>query len=214
MHSGFSAARPLRLGVLISGSGTTLANLIERISDGRVRNTEIGLVVSSRSTVRGVEIARSARLPLEIIRKCDFANLQSLSDAIRVALERAGVDLVVLAGFLCFWQIPPSYQGRVLNIHPALLPAFGGRGFYGQHVHQAVLAARLRESGCTVHLADNEYDHGPIVAQTRVAIWPDDTPASLAARVLAAERELYPQVIQQVADEGLGWLARFNRPVS
>jgi folate-dependent phosphoribosylglycinamide formyltransferase PurN len=105
--------------------------------------------------------------------------------------------------------LPPRYAGRVLNIHPALLPRFGGRGFWGHHVHEAVLAAGVTESGCTVHLVDTEYDHGPIVAQRRVPVLPGDTPDTLAERVGVAERELYPHVIQQVANQGLEWLKQF-----
>jgi formyltetrahydrofolate-dependent phosphoribosylglycinamide formyltransferase len=161
---------------------------------------------SPRATVGGVEIARRAELPLEIIRKHDFADVSAFSDALVKALDTAAVDLVVMAGFLCLWHLPERYQGRVLNIHPARLPSFGGRGMHGHHVHEAVLAAGVPESGCTVHLADNEYDHGPIVAQARVPIHPDDSPDSLAARVGRAERELYPDVIQNVADHGLPWL--------
>ena len=208
MQAAFTESRPLHLAVLISGTGTTLANLAERIADGRLRNVEIKLVVSSRREVRGVEIARQAGLPLEIIRKRDLPELPAFSDAIVTALDRAGIDLVVMGGFLCLWHLPPHYEGRVLNIHPALLPSFGGYGMYGLRVHRAVLAAGTTESGCTVHLADNEYDHGPIVAQTRVPVHPDDTPESLAARVGAVERELYPQVIQGVVDHGLAWLTR------
>ncbi len=199
---------PLKLGVLISGGGTTLENLIQRIRDGRLRNVEIRLVISSRSQVRGVEIARAAGLPLAVMRPKDYAGEASFSDAITAALDAAGVELVVLAGFLCLWRFPERYAGRVLNIHPALLPRFGGPGMYGHHVHEAVLAAGERESGCTVHLADLLYDHGPIVAQMRVPVEPGDTPETLAQRVGVAERELYPQVIQRVADEGLVWLER------
>jgi len=198
----------LTLGVLISGGGTTLENLIERIGDGRLRGVQIGQVISSRGAVHGVEIARRARLPLEIVRKRDYPGEDAFSTAIARVLKRAGVELVAMAGFLCFWRIPPGLRGRVLNIHPALLPAFGGKGMYGAHVHQAVLASGARESGCTVHLADDQYDHGPIVAQRRVPVLTDDTPESLAERVGVAERELYPLVIQQVADCGLSWLER------
>jgi formyltetrahydrofolate-dependent phosphoribosylglycinamide formyltransferase len=200
---------PLRLGVLISGGGSTLENLIQRIADRRLRGVEIRLVISSRSTVRGVEIARAAGLPLEIIRRKDHPDDEAFSDALTAALDRGGVDLVLLAGFLCFWRVPRHYAGRVLNIHPALLPRFGGKGFYGRNVHEAVLAAGQTQSGCTVHLVDNQYDHGPIVAQARVAVHAGDTPDTLAQRVGVAERELYPQVIQTVADEGLGWLRQF-----
>lgn len=209
MSADMSQHATLRLGVLISGGGTTLENLVERIHDGRLRGVEIGLVISSRSAVRGVEIARRANLPLEIIRSRDHADEAAFSEALTAALDRAGVNLVLLAGFLCFWRLPSRYVGRVLNIHPALLPRFGGRGFYGRRVHEAVLAAGGSESGCTVHLVDNQYDHGPIVAQATVPIYPDDAPATLAERVGQAERELYPQVIQQVADHGLAWLQQY-----
>jgi len=204
--------RPLRLGVLISGGGSTLENLIERIRDRRLQNAEIALVVSSRSTVRGVEIARAAGLSLEIVRKRAHPDEAAFSAAITRALDDAAVDLTVLAGFLCFWRLPFRYEGRVLNIHPALLPHFGGKGMYGRHVHAAVLASGVTESGCTVHLVDNEYDHGPIVAQACVPVRPTDTPETLAQRVMAAERELYPHVIQRVAAEGFEWLEQFRRP--
>jgi formyltetrahydrofolate-dependent phosphoribosylglycinamide formyltransferase len=207
MPPAFTESNPLRLGVLISGSGTTLENLTERSADGRLRNVRFELVVSSRGAVRGVEIARRAELPLAIIRKRDFADVSEFSQALTDALDAARVDLVVMAGFLCLWQFPPRYEGRVLNIHPALLPSFGGQGMYGLRVHRAVLAAGVTESGCTVHLADAQYDHGPIVAQARVPVQAGDTPESLAARVGEVERELYPRVIQGVADRGLSWLA-------
>jgi formyltetrahydrofolate-dependent phosphoribosylglycinamide formyltransferase len=194
--------RLLTLGVLISGSGTTLQNLIERIGDGRLRGVRIGVVISSRSTVRGVELARAAGLPLRIIRRRDYADEPAFSDALSAALREAGVELAVMAGFLCRWRIPAWLAGRVLNIHPALLPAFGGRGMYGRRVHEAVLASGNRETGCTVHIADDEYDHGPIIRQVRVPVLAGDTPETLAERVGRAERELYPAVIQQIADEG------------
>jgi phosphoribosylglycinamide formyltransferase-1 len=202
---------PLKLGVLISGGGSTLENLIRCIDGGTLTGTEIRLVVSSRAAVRGVEIARRAGLPLAIIRRKDYADVETFSGSITAALADARVDLVLLAGFLCFWRVPPQFEGRALNIHPALLPEFGGLGMYGGKVHRAVLAAGRHESGCTVHLVDNEYDHGPIVAQRSVPVRPDDSPETLAQRVQVAERALYPWVVQQVADHGLGWLRQFDR---
>ena len=201
---------PLQLGVLVSGGGTTLENLIVRIRAGRLQGVALRLVISSRSDVRGADLARAAGLPLEVIRQKDWPNNEAFSTAITAALDRAAVDLVVLAGFLCFWRVPPHYADRALNIHPALLPRYGGRGFYGARVHAAVLAAHEPESGCTVHLVDNEYDHGPIVAQARVPVLSSDTPATLSERVGQAERELYPQVIQRIADEGFSWLSRLQ----
>ncbi len=192
-------ARAFRIAVLISGGGTTLANLIERIADGRLPNVAIAGVVSSRPDVRGVEIARAARLPVEIVRRRDFPTDAAFSDALAAIVDRFNVDLVVLGGFLCLWLLPPRYEGRVINIHPALLPKYGGKGYFGHRVHEAVLAAGERESGCTVHVATNEYDRGPILAQTRVPVLPGDTPDTLAERVMAAERELYPAVIARLA---------------
>lgn len=200
--------RPLALGVLISGGGTTLENLVVRIGDGRLRGVEIRVVVSTRSAVRGVEVVRRAALPLRIIRRRDFEDGESFSQAVTRALDEAHVGLVVMAGFLCYWHIPAHYQGRVLNIHPALLPRFGGRGMYGLHVQRAVLEAGESESGCTVHLANEQYDRGPIVAQARVPVRSDDTPEALAERVGEQERELYPAVIQRIADHGLDWCRR------
>jgi phosphoribosylglycinamide formyltransferase-1 len=208
MDQKYTESRPLRLGVLISGTGTTLANLIERIGDGRLRNVEIALVISSREKVRGVDIAREARLPITIIRRRDLPELDAFSQAVTEALDAARIDLVAMAGFLCLWHWPDRYEGSVLNIHPALLPEFGGPGMFGHHVHRAVLESGARESGCTVHLADGQYDHGPIVARTRVPVQPDDSIESLSARVGVAERELYPEVIQAVADHGVEWLRR------
>ncbi len=203
--------RPLRLAVLISGAGSTLANLIQRIGDGRLRGVEIRLVISSRRQVRGVEIAREAGVTVEAIRPIDFGDEEAFSEAITAAIDRAEVELVVMAGFMRFWRLPARYEGRVLNVHPALLPRFGGKGMHGEHVHATVLAAGERESGCTVHLVDLEYDHGPIVAQRRVPVLAGDTVESLAQRVQAAERELYPEVIQGVAEHGVEWLKRTAR---
>lgn len=206
MTNAFTADRPLRLTVLISGGGSTLANLIRRIATGDLRYVTIGQVISSRPAVRGVELARAADLPVAILPRRDFSDAAAHGAALAEVCDAAQTDLAVMAGFLCFWDYPARYEGRILNIHPALLPAFGGRGHYGRHVHAAVLAAGVRESGCTVHLVDREYDHGPILAQRRVPVRPDDTPEALAARVGIEERELYPAVIQRVADHGLDWL--------
>lgn len=200
----------LRIGVLISGGGTTLENLIACIRGRRTRGVEIGLVVSSRAAVRGVEIARQAGLPTVIVRPRDYPTPDAFDASVADVLDQHAVQLVVMGGFLALWRFPPRYNQRVINIHPALLPKYGGRGMYGHHVHAAVLAAGERESGCTVHLVDHEYDHGPIVAQARVPVQSGDTPDTLAARVGQAERELYPQVIQSVADHGLGWLEQFT----
>ncbi len=186
----------LRLAVLISGGGRTLVNLQECIDAGTL-NANIEIVVSSRADVRGVERARNLGLATLVLER-KALDPQTFQDSLTDAV--VGADLVCMAGFLSLWNIPADRRGRVINIHPALLPDFGGRGMYGHHVHEAVLAAGKRESGCTVHFCDNEYDHGPIILQHKVAVQPDDTPDALAARVFEQECIAYPRAIQLFAD--------------
>jgi phosphoribosylglycinamide formyltransferase-1 len=202
---------PLPIGVLISGGGSTLENLIARLDDGRLSGVRIAQVISSRRAVRGVQIALDAELPTAIIRPRDYPTATAFDEALAATLDSAACELAVMAGFLVLWRFPDRYSGRVLNIHPALLPDFGGPGLYGRRVHEAVLAAGRHESGCTVHLADHQFDHGPILAQQRVPVLPGDTPDSLAQRVAAAERELYPRVLAEVAQRGPAWLAGLAR---
>lgn len=189
---------PLPTAVFLSGGGRTLDNLIRRQQTGELP-TEIRLVISSRGSVRGVEIARQAGLPTEIIRPADHPDPLEYSEAMFDPCRRAGAKLVVMAGFLRHVLIPPDFRGRVLNIHPSLLPRFGGAGMYGHHVHEAVIRAGETESGCTVHLVDNEYDHGPILHQRRCPVAPDDTPETLAARVFRLECEALPEAIRDFA---------------
>ena len=196
----------LKIAVLISGGGSTLANLIDHIRDGRLTDTRIVLVVSSRSTARGVEIAKAAELPLRVIRRKDHDDDAAFGEAVFAAVRAGDVDLVVMGGFLCYLPIAHDFRNRVVNIHPALLPAHGGRGMMGIRVHEAVVACGDSRSGCTVHIADDEYDHGPIVAQRLLDVRDNDTPATLAERVGELERELYPDVIQRIADHGPAWL--------
>ena len=189
---------PFRLAVLISGGGTTLQNLIDRSADGRLPGVEIAVVISSRSAVAGVDRARRAGLPLEVVRTGDYPDVEGFSRAIAETLDRYGVDLAVQAGWLCYWRLPDRWLGKVINIHPAVLPKYGGRGYYGHHVHEAVIAAREAQSGATVHWVDNQYDHGAIIRQATCPVLADDTPDSLAARVQACERELLPAVILEI----------------
>ncbi len=218
---------PIRLAILLSGSGRTLVNLHNHIEAGALP-ARIVRVVSSRADVLGVERARKRHLPVEIIEKKRFRNADksaaiaqtkacgatrgvtpsggALDDAsFQDALTRAvgDVDLVCMAGFLSLWRIPDAYTGRVINIHPALLPDFGGPGMFGHHVHEAVLASGRTESGCTVHFCDNEYDHGPIILQRKVPVYPTDTPDTLAARVFEQECIGYPEAIRHIATERL-----------
>lgn len=191
--------RPIRLAVLISGGGTTLVNILQKIRAGELR-AEIAVVIASRPGIAGIERAREADLPCDIIARKSFGSVERFSEAIFDRCRAANVDLVVLAGFLSLIQIPSDFTHRVLNIHPALIPAFCGRGFHGHHVHEAVLARGVKVSGCTVHFADNEYDHGPIIVQRAVPVLEDDTADTLAARVFQAECEAYPEAIRLFAD--------------
>lgn len=190
---------PLRLAILLSGSGRTLENLLDHIAAGGLP-VSVEIVVSNRGNVRGVEVARRAGLPIHVLPRGN-APLTAWSNAIFNACRAVNADLVVMAGFLQLVEIPADFAGRVINIHPALLPAFGGKGFHGMHVHRAVLERGCTVSGCTVHLVDNEYDHGKILLQKTVPVLPDDTPDSLAARVFAAECHALPEAIVRFTRE-------------
>ena len=182
---------PKRLAVLISGGGRTLINLHQRIASGKLC-AEITTVISSRADVAGVTRSRDAGLPTEVIERRSMSD-EAFQKAITASV--GDVDLVCMAGFLSLWRIPDDMAGRVMNIHPALLPEFGGLGMYGHRVHEAVLAAGKTQSGCTVHFCDNNYDHGPIILQRKVPVSANDTPDELAARVFAEECIAYPEAI-------------------
>jgi phosphoribosylglycinamide formyltransferase-1 len=185
---------PVRLAVLLSGGGTTLQNLLDRIADGRLA-ARIVVVLASRADAGGLERARQAGICAVAVPRKDFPDVDRFNDALHAELDQHAFDLIVLAGFLSAFQLSQRYAGRVMNIHPALIPAFCGKGLYGEKVHRAVLAAGVKVSGCTVHFADEQYDHGPIILQGTVPVLDDDTPQTLAARVHAVENELYPQAI-------------------
>lgn len=191
--------KTIRLGVLISGGGTTLMNILEYIKDGRL-NAEVAVVISSRSAVVGVERAKNAGLGVKIIRKKDYPDIDEFSKHVEEELVAANVDLVIQGGWLCLWKIPKRYENRVMNIHPALLPSFGGEGMWGHHVHEAVLKTGCKVSGCTVHFCSNEYDKGPIIVQRACEVKDDDTPDTLAARVFREECIAYPQAIRLFAE--------------
>ncbi len=161
-------------------------------------NAEVPLVVASRPDCKGVQRAVDAGLDCITICRRDFAGIKEFSDAVFGALRTKQVDLVTLAGYLSLLHIPDDFRHRVLNIHPALIPAFSGKGMYGQHVHAAVVARGAKVSGCTVHFADNEYDHGPIVLQSSVDIPEDATAEDVADLVFEREKIAYPEAIRRV----------------
>ena len=186
---------PLKLAVLVSGSGTTLQNLIDQIAEEQL-NCKISLVIGSRPGLKGIDRANAAQLPLVVIDRREFETVSAFSEQVFSAIDLASVDLVCLAGWLCLLEIPPRYDGRVMNIHPSLLPKFGGKGMFGLKVHQAVLDAGSTESGCTVHYVDNNYDNGPIILQRRCPVLAEDTASTLAARVFELEKAAYPEAIR------------------
>ena len=186
--------KPLRLGVLVSGGGTTLQNFLDRERAGSLAG-EVVQVVSSDPAARAVDRARRAGKPVCSVAWDREKGAEAFARGITKALDGAKVDLVLLAGFLRLWRFPQPYAGRVVNIHPALLPAFGGKGMYGMRVHEAVAASGAKVTGCTVHFADLVYDRGPIVLQRTCPVEFRDTPAEIAARVFELEKEAYPEAV-------------------
>jgi phosphoribosylglycinamide formyltransferase 1 len=183
-----------KLAVLVSGAGSTLNNLCKHIQEGKL-DAEISLVIGNND--KAAQIMRNWHLTFLLFRQIDA----DANEAIFSVCRRGGIDLVVMAGWNRLLLIPDDFKKKVVNIHPSLLPKYGGKGFYNLRVHEAVLAAGEKESGCTVHLADNEYDHGPILAQETVPVKETDTALTLQQRIQEVERLLYPRVIQEYLHE-------------
>jgi len=190
---------PLRIAVLISGGGTTLRNMIERRDAGRL-SVEFVLVVSSSTKSKGLKFAEEAGIPAQVLRAKDYDSQDAYSEALFDHCRQSQAELVVMGGFLKRLTIPEDFTNRVTNIHPGLIPSFCGEGFYGHHVHEAALEYGVKLSGCTVHFADNQYDHGPVILQRAVPVDTDDTPETLAARVFEAECEAYPEALRLIAE--------------
>lgn len=188
----------LRLGALISGGGRTVVNLAEAIRRDALP-CEIAVVLAHREDLAGVARCRDAGLTVEVLPAAGGPELPPLADRIDARLRAARVDLVCLCGYLRRFRVAPLWTGRTINIHPSLLPAFGGHGMYGDRVHAAVLAAGVRETGCTIHVVDEEYDRGPILLQRRCPVLPGDDVQSLASRVFAEESRAYPAIIADIA---------------
>jgi len=189
----------MKIAVLLSGSGTTLENIFEHIERGELP-VEVAVVISSRADAYGIERAKKRGVPTHVLARKEHGSLQEYTDAVFGAVRESGAELVALAGFMVRIGIPADFKGRILNVHPALLPSFGGKGMYGHFVHEAVLEHGCKVTGCTVHVVDEEYDRGPIVMQQCVEVREGDTPDSLAERVQAAEREIYPRAIRAFAE--------------
>lgn len=191
-----------RVAVLVSGGGSNLEALLQARETGKLPQAEMVLVVSSRPGVGALDRAKKHGVPSVVIERRAYRDEGSFQKALESELVQARTDVVCLAGYLrkLGSSIVARYRGRILNIHPALLPKFGGPGMYGRFVHEAVLAAGEKESGCSVHVVDEEFDHGPVLAQARVSVWPGDTAETLAARILEQEHRLYPEVLRKFTE--------------
>ncbi len=189
----------LNLAILISGSGTTLQNLIDKIND-KTLNANIQIVISSAPATYGIKRAEQNNIPVAIVQRKGYNNSEIFSNTIINEIEKYSVDLIILAGFLHLFKIPDKYTGKVMNIHPGLIPSFCGKGYYGHHVHEAVVESGVKVSGCTVHFVDNEYDCGPIIIQRVIQVHEDDSPETLAQRVFKEECIAYPEAINLFAE--------------
>lgn len=193
---------PKKIALFISGGGGNALNLVRACREGLIP-AEPSLVVASKDTAPGILKLRNEGLLVVILDRKDAASDEAYSTICLGIAEASGAGFIALAGWLRKLVIPPEWEGRIFNIHPGLLPRFGGPGMYGRHVHRAVLASGEMESGCTVHLVDNELDHGPKLAESRVPVLPGDTAESLQQRVYAAELELYPKAMAEYMNKAI-----------
>ncbi len=189
----------LRIAVLLSGSGTSLENLFEHIDSGAVPG-RVEVVIASKEKAFGLERARRRGIPAVAVVRKRYPEVGAFNDALHAVLDGYDVDLVLLLGFLSPFEMRGKFDGRTMNVHPALIPSFSGKGFYGHRVHEAVLESGVKVTGATVHFVDAEYDHGPIILQEAVPVQDDDTPDTLAARVQASERRLVPEAVRLFAE--------------
>lgn len=194
----------VKIGVLVSGGGTNLQALLDARKRGEIPDGEISLVIASRKKAYALERARMAGVPALALPRRDYENPADYDAALLTALQEAGVELVVLAGFLCVLgeKMLKGYEGRIVNVHPSLIPAFCGDGFYGLHVHEAALVRGVKVTGATVHLVNEVTDGGPILLQKAVEVLESDTPESLQKRVMEqAEWVLLPKAVSMLCQK-------------
>ncbi len=203
----------IKIAILISGSGTTLQNIIDCCASGAI-DGEVVKVVASRADAYGLTRAENSGIPNVAVVRKDFDTADAFSEALWSEVDPHEPDLIVLAGFMSLLNVPSRYEGRIMNVHPALIPAFCGQGMYGHHVHKAVLEYGAKLSGVTVHFVNAEYDNGPIIMQSTVEVKEDDTPDTLAERVQAEERAIYPKAVQLFAEGRLKLDGRIVRIVA
>ncbi len=192
----------LNIAVFASGKGSNFRSLLGAIDSGTIPNTRIALLVSNNPKAGALETARDKGIPVLRISLDQFTTEEEYCSTLIEALRKDRVNFIALAGYMkkLSPRLISRYRNRIVNIHPALLPAFGGPGMYGKHVHEAVLGAGATVTGATVHFVDEDYDHGPIILQRSIPVQPSDTPETLAARVLTLEHDLYPEAIRLIAE--------------
>ncbi len=193
----------LRVAVLVSGGGTNLQAIIDAVASGRITNTELALVISNHAEARALERAKGAGIPSICMSPKEFATRESFDAAFTKTILDAGIDLIVLAGFMMLLpgELVRAFTNRIINIHPALIPSFCGHGAYGLHVHEMALAKGVKVSGATVHFVDEIYDNGPIIMQKAVDVMQEDTPETLQRRIMEqAEWIILPKTIDLIAN--------------
>ncbi len=194
--------KTVRLAVLVSGGGSNLEAILKAQKSGQLSGAEVVLVLSSKAEAYALVRAQNHKIGSAVLERKSFSDEAALESAMLAELAKARIDVVCLAGYMRKLgpRIIEKFRGRILNIHPALLPKYGGPGMYGHYVHEAVIQAGEKESGCTVHVVDEEFDHGPILAQVKVPVMPGDDPEKLAARILVQEHMLYPKIIKEFCE--------------
>ncbi len=192
----------LHIAVFASGRGSNFRAVLEKIRSGEIPNTKIAVVISNSSAAGALEIARSHSIPAIHCNRAQYESDEEFTAQLRSLLSEYGVNFIILAGYMKMMpqEIVRQFRHRILNVHPALLPSFGGKGMYGHYVHEAVIAYGAKVSGATVHLVDEEYDHGPVVLQACIAVDENDSPDSLAEKVLKIEHRLLPEAVRLFAE--------------
>lgn len=192
----------VRLAVFVSGGGSNLQSIMDNCKAGNI-DAEVVLVISNKKKAYGLIRAAEAGIDTAIYKHKKFANGKEADDFLLNLLDEYRIDIIALAGYLKMIAPPviDKYRGRIVNIHPGPLPKYGGKGMFGMRVHKAVIMAGEKETAVTIHLVDEIYDHGQVIAEKKVPVFPEDIPDELAARVLKVEHELYPQVIQSLVEK-------------
>jgi len=192
-----------KIGVLVSGRGSNLQAIIDSCESGYIPNSKVVVVISNRENAYALERAKKHNIPGIFLNPKEYKNLEDYSQKLICIMEQYNVELICLAGFLLKLSenFIHRFKGKILNIHPALLPKFGGKNMYGHYVHEAVIKSGEKESGCTVHFVDEIYDHGEIIMQKKVPVFKTDTPETLAERILQQEHKIYPQAIKKVIED-------------